>query len=95
MHLECLKFNIMEKKQMFLKCLFVVECVCFSFNSALYALYANLLKLWFSSAGRSLTKRVGHSNLSCGSLMCLLSAGYLFKTCKIISVDFRKALVTI
>jgi len=37
---------------------------------------------------------VGHSSLSCGTLKGLLLVGSLLKTC-IISVDFRKALVTL
>jgi len=35
----------------------------------------------------------GHGSLSCGTLICLLSIGNLFKTC-IISVDLGKTLVT-
>jgi len=33
---------------------------------------------------------IGHSSLSCGTLVCLLLVGNLFKTC-IISVDLGKA----
>jgi len=37
---------------------------------------------------------VGHSSLSCGTLICLLSLGNSFKTCTI-SVDLGKAIVTL
>jgi len=63
-------------------------------NTVLKGLQCNTLnKIFFENLFFLLSTCVEHSSISCGTLMCLLSVGILFKT-YIVSVYLGRALVT-